>query len=140
VIFRGAKVAHLGTMVEESDSLGLALIKASGRISAPPAVGLVDSAAAGDPVAAVGFPAGADSLGDWRKSGALATTVVGTILSAAPATLAIDGYGSAAPVGSPLFTASGKVVGLVVANDGGRWRAVVARAIGQLLLRVQGTG
>ncbi len=140
VIFRGAKVAHLATVAGAADSSGLTLVKAVGRIGAPPPASLGEAVSAGDPVAAIGFPAGADSLGDWRKTGALGTTTTtGTILGASATTIEVEGYGAMAPLGSLLYTASGEVVGLVVKTGVGRWAAVPAGAIRRLVDQARGS-
>ncbi len=133
VIFNGAVVAHLATLVRADDSTAVALLVATGRIAAPEAVTLRDSAALGDPVAAVGFPTVVDSLGDWRRSGVAATVVAGTVISTTSAAMAVAGFGAPGPRGAPLFAESGEVIGMVTGTVEGRWLVTPTRAIRRLL-------
>lgn len=136
VIFNGSGQAFRAAVARVSDSADAALLVAVIRGGGPTVAGLADAAAAGDPVAMIGYPFGLDSLGDWRRVGVKATTAVGTVVESGADRLALDGYGTAGSSGSPVISAAGRVVGLVSGRSTGadaRLIAVPIAAVRRLL-------
>ncbi|MGH7560178.1 MAG: trypsin-like peptidase domain-containing protein [Gemmatimonadales bacterium] len=104
--------AHVVAM---SNSADLALLAVPVRGGAPAGGELATGAAPGDAVAVLGYPFGLEFPmgGDWRKVGVSATTFSGTVTRVAADTLQIDGYGARGSSGSPVFDATGSIVGVV---------------------------
>jgi len=117
VAFNGGRAAWRTQVVEVHPSLDLALIRAiaPGHVFPVPEVVLAPSAAVGDPVALVGYPAASPGTqtANWQRDGLRATTVRGTILSVAETRMEIDGYGASGSNGSPVFNTAGQVIGLI---------------------------
>ena len=134
-IWHGATEARLAGLVRTGDSMGVALLSTMARSGVPipaPATGPV---AVGDPVVAVGFRYGADSLGDWRKTGAVAHAFVGSVLTVEADRLEIDGYGVEAPIGGGAYSETGTLVGLVIGSSGGRWQLIPISSVLTMVAR-----
>jgi hypothetical protein len=113
VIFNRTGQAFRASIAQSTDAADAAILTAVIRGGAPVVRGLSDSVSAGEPIAMLGFPFGLDSLGDWRRTGVTATGSVGTVTQSSTDDLAIDGYGTYGASGSPIFSTSGLVVGIL---------------------------
>jgi S1-C subfamily serine protease len=137
IVFNFTGQAFRASVVAVHDSADLALLVTRIRGGVPTVAGIADPIA-GKPVAMLGFPYGLDSLGNWRETGAEATTSIGTVVGLGPEQLEVDGYGTHGSSGSPMFESGGKVVGVVFGGVAGvdrRLVAVPARRIRELLKR-----
>ena len=136
-LFNGSSQNFRAQLVGVADSADLALLMVRVRAGVPAVRGLGGTVQTGDPVAALGFPAGLDPAGRWRSEGVRAVGFTGTARRAGPDLIEIDSYGVSGSSGSPLFSADGRVVGVVYGGDpasGGRIvYAVPARRVEQLL-------
>ena len=116
VAFSGGKVAWRARLVETHRSADLAVIRvlAWGHVFPVRAVNLEATPQAGEPIAILGFPHGLDTQGgDWRTQGLRVSATTGTVSSMAPDRIQIDGYGAPGASGSPVFNATGQVVGVL---------------------------
>lgn len=130
-------------LVAVDDSLELAVLRIASRSGFRPvrafAAGPVRP---GDPVAVIGFPFGLELPMDrnWMTTGVVPSTTVASVSRVLPDLMQLDGYGVAGVSGSPVFNATGEVVGLVYGGQpesGGRIvYAVPAPAIRAFLDRV----
>ncbi|MFN0180658.1 MAG: FHA domain-containing protein [Gemmatimonadales bacterium] len=118
VIFDGARVALLGRLVRTDDTASVAILAVI-RSDPPAAVTVGETPAAGTPVAQIGFPFGADSLGAWRQTGATLSTSVATLTTAAPSEVGLETYGGRAWPGSPVVVGTGAVIGMATRGGGG---------------------
>jgi len=137
IVFNYTGQAFRASVAAVHDSADLALLVTRIRGGVPTVAGIADPTA-GKPVAMLGFPFGLDSLGNWRETGAGATTSIGTVVGVGPDQLDVDGYGTHGSSGSPLFASGGTVVGVVFGGVAGVDRklvAVPARRIRELLNR-----
>jgi hypothetical protein len=117
VIFDGARVALLGRLVRTDDTS--VAILAVIRSDPPAAVTPGETLAAGTPVAQIGFPFGADSLGTWRQSGATLSASLATVTTATPTAVGLETYGGRAWPGSPVVTGAGAVIGMATSGVAG---------------------
>jgi hypothetical protein len=132
VIFDGARVALLGRLVRTDDTGSVAVLAVI-RSDPPAAVTAGETPAAGTPVAQIGFPFGADSLGAWRQSGATLSASLAILTIAAPTAVGLETYGGRVWPGSPLVTGAGAVIGMATSGDGGG-RVVPIAAILRLVV------
>jgi len=140
VIFNGSGQAFRAVVARAPDSADAALLVSVIRGGAPVVKGVATSASAGEAVAIVGYPLGLDSLGDWRRKGVAASGSVGTVTAGGEDEILVDGYGTYGSSGSPIFSADGRVVGLVSGRSteaGGGLVAVTGTVINRLLARVK---
>ncbi len=106
IIFNNHSISHRATLVRNSG--GAALLRTELHDGNPVAA-LAETPASGRPVAVAGFPAGLDSLGDWRNAGVrfrMATASIG-----AGSTLTT--YGFPVSLGMALLSTRGELVGVV---------------------------
>jgi S1-C subfamily serine protease len=143
VIFNGSNQNFRAELLVASDSADLAILRVQVRAGIPFVRGLASSGRPGDPVAVFGFPFGFDSPPgpDWQRFGVSATSTPGTIRSATPTLLEVDGYGASGSSGSPIFDSAGEVVGVVFGGERGTagrtLYAVPARQVAELLRRAE---
>ena len=94
-----------------------------GIVGRVPTIPLPDSVAArpGDPIATIGFPGGVDlPMRSQGEENLVRTTLTaGTIAKALPDLLQIDGYGAQGASGSPIFDASGALLGVLYGGQAG---------------------
>ena len=124
VIFNGHSISHRAVVVRGAGQ-PVTLLRTEVHDGNPVAA-IAETPAAGQPVAVAGFPAGLDSLGDWRRAGVrsrMATASIGT-------GLAVLTYGFPVSLGTPLLSARGQLVGLVT----GPGPVATAGAVIRLLL------
>jgi S1-C subfamily serine protease len=126
VIFNRSGQAFRAKVTQLHDSADLAIVAARIRGGVPVVPAIGDSVGPGQPVAILGFPAGLDSSGAWRKTGARAIASVGTVLTADPVKLELDAYGTYGSSGSPVFGPGGQVVGVVFGGRRDQARRILA--------------
>ena len=126
VVFHGGKQAWRGRVVARHPSADLALVRvqAWGRVFPVQQVNPDATPRAGEPVAILGFPHGLDlQEGDWRQQGLRSSATTGTMSAVSADRLQIDGYGAPGASGSPIFNATGEVIGVLsggAPESGGR--------------------
>ncbi len=107
VIFNNHSISHRATLVRGAGQ-AVALLRTELHDGNPVAA-IAETPALGRPVAVAGFPAGLDSLGDWRTTGVRSRMATASI--AAGSTLAT--YGFPVSLGTPVLSARGELIGLV---------------------------
>src|ERR1043166_269485 len=143
VIFNGSNQNFRAELLPTSQSADLAILRVRVRHGIPFVRGLASSSRPGDAVAVFGFPFGFDSPPgpDWQRFGVSATSTPGTIRSATPTLLEVDGYGASGSSGSPIFDSAGEVVGVVFGGERGTagrtLYAVPARQVAELLRKAE---
>ncbi len=139
VIFNGSSQNFRAELLRAADSADLALLTVRVRGGVPVVRALARGVQSGEPVAMLGFPFGLDFPvgGDWRRVGVRISRFSGTARSAGTERLEVDGYGASGSSGSPVFNATGEVVGIVFGGNpasGGRTvYAVPVRVLEELL-------
>jgi len=118
-LYHGTAQNFRARVLATAESADLALITVQVRGGVPEAAALATGAAAGDPVAILGYPFGFafPIAGDWRQVGVSATTFSGTVTRVTASVLELDGYGATGSSGSPVVDAAGAMVGLVFGGD-----------------------
>ena len=132
VIFDGDRIAHLARLVRVHDTADVAILSVI-RSDGGGAVAVSETPPPGAPVVVVGFPFGADSLGDWRIAGATMTASVATVVSASSFELVVHGYRVRAWPGGPIATVAGTVVGMATGGNGDQIRAIPIAMITRLV-------
>ena len=111
------------TVLGASPDADVAAVRVQGIVGRVPTIPLPDSVSArpGDPIATIGFPGGTDVPMRSRGEGNLVRTTLtaGTIAKALPDELQIDGYGAQGASGSPIFNASGTLLGVLYGGEPG---------------------
>ena len=111
------------TVLGASPDADLAAVRVQGIVGRVPTIPLPDSVSArpGDPIATIGFPGGTDLPMRSRGEANLVRTTLtaGTISKALPDDLQIDGYGAQGASGSPIFDASGTLLGVLWGGEAG---------------------
>jgi len=124
----GRPSVYRSTLLRLHDSLDLALLRVISR-SGLPSVSRLDPrpAMVGDPLAVIGYPLGLDlPMSSETVPGALnlsPTTSKATVSRTLPTLLQLDGYGVEGVSGSPIFSTTGGVVGMLYGgapDTGGR--------------------
>ena len=139
LIFNGSSQNFRAELLKAADSADLALLTVRVRGGVPVVRALTRGVRHGEPVALLGFPFGLDFPvgGDWRRVGVRVSRFSGTVRSAGPDRLEVDGYGVSGSSGSPVFNAAGEVVGIVFGGDpqsaGRTVYAVPVRVLEELL-------
>ncbi len=128
VIFSDTKEWLPARIVSISDAADLAVLQIEGSGPYPKVVGVAEPSAAprvGNPVAIIGYPLGTETPmeGSGTKITARSTLGAGTVSKTLADVLQIDAYAGQGSSGSPVFDASGTVVGVVyggATESGGR--------------------
>lgn len=126
VAFNGGRQAWRARLLALHDRADLALLRvlAWNQVFPVKAIGFEATVEAGQPAVLLGFPLGLDTQGDdWQRTGLRASTTTGTIAAVAPDRIQIDGYGASGASGSPVFGATGEVIGVLFGGEresGGR--------------------
>jgi len=127
VQFSGLQRPSLAQIVHIDERMDLAVVQIENDGPWPTVKGVTASAGAqpGDPVAIIGFPHGTDT--PMERAGINVTArpslTVGTVSKALTDVLQMDSYAGQGSSGSPVFNASGLVIGVVyggAAESGGR--------------------
>jgi S1-C subfamily serine protease len=117
------------TVLGASPDADLAAVRVQGIVGRVPTIPLPDSVSArpGDPIATIGFPGGTDLPMRSRGEANLVRTTLtaGTISKALPDDLQIDGYGAQGASGSPIFDASGTLLGVLWGGEAGSHGRIV---------------
>lgn len=123
VIADGDRAAALGRLVRADDSLGVAIVAVI-RVESPEPSPSGNVPRIGETLVQVGFPFGADSLGEWRSTGAAAQAAVATVTAVDSTAVRLTGYGVGGWPGSALLDRAGAVVGMVSGPPGGDLRVI----------------
>lgn len=104
----------------DADLAALRVLGIVGNVPTIPVPGRVD-ARVGDPVAVIGFPLGTDLPMRARGEQNIVRTTLtaGTVSKALQDLLQIDGYGAPGASGSPIFDASGTLLGVLYGGEPG---------------------
>jgi S1-C subfamily serine protease len=111
------------TPLGASQDVDLAVLQVQRVTGAVPWIPIPDSIRVrpGDPIATIGFPGGTDL--PMRSSGeeriVRTTLTAGTVSKTLPDLLQIDGYGAQGASGSPIFSASGALLGVLYGGEAG---------------------
>jgi S1-C subfamily serine protease len=113
------RAAALGT----SRDADLAALRVQGVVGAVPTIPLPErvDTRPGDPVAVIGFPLGTDlpMRAQGEQNLVRTTLTAGTVSKALQDLLQIDGYGAPGASGSPIFDASGALLGVLYGGEPG---------------------
>jgi S1-C subfamily serine protease len=121
--FSNSRQVWRATVLGASADADLAAIRVEGIVGTIPTIPLPDSVTArpGDPIATIGFPGGTDlPMRSQGEENLVRTTLTaGTIAKALRDVLQIDGYGAQGASGSPIFDASGSLLGVLSGGEAG---------------------
>jgi S1-C subfamily serine protease len=130
--FNGGAQAWRARVIADDQRTGLALVRVLAWGHVFPVAEVRDSAATiGEPVIVLGFPDGPDQGGaSWQRDGLQASVLTGTLTAQDDRKLEIEGYGASAWVGSPVFNATGQLIGIIeTREDSPQLSAIPASAI-----------
>lgn len=121
--FSNSRQVWRATVLGASADADLAAIRVEGIVGTIPTIPLPDSVTArpGDPIATIGFPGGTNlPMRSQGEENLVRTTLTaGTIAKALRDVLQIDGYGAQGASGSPIFDASGNLLGVLSGGEAG---------------------
>lgn len=111
----------------EADLAAVRVLGIAGQVPTIPVPGGDATVRTGDPIATIGFPGGTEL--PMRAAGeeniVRSTMTAGTISKSLPDLLQVDGYGAQGASGSPIFDASGGLVGVLYGGEPGSSGRVV---------------
>jgi len=123
VQFSNSSQVWRATALARSNDADLAALRVEGIVGRVPTVPLPARVETrpGDPVAVIGFPLGADlPMRSQGEQNLVRTTLTaGTVSKALRDLLQIDGYGAPGASGSPIFDASGALLGVLYGGEPG---------------------